>query len=144
GLPPAYFDCTNPANDTMTLEPNIITVAALNAKGSASSYSSAGPVVWITGLGGEDGSSGTYGEGVGNGADGPTIFTTDMRGCIQGYSATDARTPYLRGQTEQKNQPDNAACDYAYMNGTSSATPTISGVAALILSVNPELTWRDM
>jgi len=140
----AYFDCTNPANDTNTLESHVITVAALNAKGSASSYSSAGSVVWITGMGGEYGSDGNYGEGIGSGNDGPTIFSTDLRGCIHGYSNTGANTPFQRGQTERNGRPDNPDCDYTYMNGTSSATPTISGVAALVLSANPELTWRDM
>lgn len=144
GRTAAYFDCTNPANDTATLESNIITVAALNALGSASSYSSAGSVVWITGMGGEYGGSGNYGEGVGQGTDGPTIFSTDIRGCIEGYSRTDADTPFLRGQTQRNGQPDNANCDYTYMNGTSAATPTISGVAALMLSANPALTWRDV
>ncbi|MCC2595827.1 S8 family serine peptidase [Pusillimonas sp. MFBS29] len=141
---PYYFDCTNPANDPEALEPNIVVVAALNAKGSASSYSSAGPVVWVTGLGGEYGSSGNYGESVGSDVDGPTIFSTDIRGCIEGYSRTNARTPFLRGQTVREGVPDNPECDYTYMNGTSAATPTISGVAALILSANPDLTWRDV
>lgn len=144
GLGAAYFDCTNPANDTATLEPNIITVAALNALGSASSYSSAGSVVWITGMGGEYGGSGNYGEGAGQGNDGPTIYSTDIRGCIEGYSRIDADTPFQRGQSTRNGQPDNANCDYTYMNGTSAATPTISGVAALLLSANPALTWRDM
>lgn len=144
GLGAAYYDCTNPANDPSTLESNIITVAALNARGSASSYSSAGSVVWITGMGGEYGGYGTYGESVGpQGTDGPTIFSTDIRGCIQGYSRTDAETPFLRGQSERKATPDNPDCDYTYMNGTSAATPTIAGVAALMLSANPALTWRD-
>ncbi|VCU69601.1 Microbial serine proteinase precursor [Pigmentiphaga humi] len=144
GLDAAYFDCTNPANDISNLEPNIITVAALNAKGSASSYSSAGSVVWVTGMGGEFGSNGNYGEGAGNDQDGPTIFSTDLRGCIYGYSRTGAHTPFLRGQTARNGQPDNADCDYAYMNGTSAATPTLAGVAALVLSANPALTWRDV
>lgn len=143
GRGPAYFDCTNPANDVLVLESNIITVAALNAQGRASSYSSAGSVVWVTGMGGEFGGSGNYGEG-GADNDGPTIFSTDLRGCIHGYSRGNAGTPYLRGQTERNGKPDNPNCDYAYMNGTSAATPTISGVAALILSANPALTWRDM
>jgi len=141
----SYFDCTNPANDRGTLEPNVITVAALNAKGSASSYSSAGSVVWITGMGGEYGSGGNYGEVDIHGSDdGPTIFSTDIRGCVYGFSNTGARTPFLRGQTERDGQADNADCDYTYMNGTSSATPTISGVIALMLSANPELGWRDV
>lgn len=145
GMATHYFDCTNPANDPATLESNVITVAALNAKGSASSYSSAGSVVWITGMGGEYGSSGNYGEGVGQrGDDGPTIFSTDISGCINGYSHTGAETPFLRGQTERNGEPENRNCDYTYMNGTSSAAPTISGVVALMLSANPALTWRDV
>ncbi len=142
---PAYFDCSNPANDNFTLEPNILAVAALNAKGVASSYSSAGSVVWVSGFGGEMGRNGLYGEGAGeSGQDGPTVYTTDLRGCIEGYSNTNAPTPFLRGQSERNGVPDNPNCDYMSMNGTSSAAPTISGVASLVLSANPELTWRDV
>ncbi|HWK60342.1 MAG TPA: S8 family serine peptidase [Eoetvoesiella sp.] len=143
GRTAAYFDCTNPANDVSVLESNVITVAALNAKGSASSYSSAGSVVWVTGLGGEYGGAGNYGEGSQNG-DGPTIFSTDLRGCIYGFSYTGAETPFLRGQTVRNGRPDNPDCDYTYMNGTSAATPTIAGVVALMLDANPALTWRDV
>lgn len=145
GLSKRYYDCTNPANDRMTLESNIITVAALNTMGQASSYSSAGAVVWVTGMAGEYGSQGVYGEGMGvDRDDGPTIYGTDLTGCKNGYSRNGARTPFLRGETQRNGQPDNANCDYTYMNGTSSATPTLSGVAALILSANPALTWRDV
>src|SRR5690606_6350681 len=94
--------------------------------------------------GGEYGSDGNYGEGIGSGQDGPTIYSTDLSGCSVGYSSTSAGTPFLRGQTERNGQPDNAACDYTYMNGTSSAAPTISGVVALMLSANPDLSWRDV
>jgi subtilisin family serine protease len=140
----AYYDCTNPANDRATLESHVITVAALNAKGSASSYSSAGSVVWVTGMGGESGKYGAYGEMPGvRGNDGPTIFSTDIRSCIDGYSYTGAGTPFLRGQTQQNGKFNNPDCDYTYMNGTSAAAPTIAGVAALMLSANPALTWRD-
>lgn len=146
GMTPAYYDCSNPTNDLEALEPHIVTVAALNTMGSASSYSSAGAVVWVTGMGGEYGISGVYGEGGATAPhhDGPTIFSTDLSGCIEGYSHTDARTPFLRGQSARDGVLDNPNCDYTYMNGTSSAAPTITGVAALVLSVNPALTWRDM
>jgi hypothetical protein len=39
----------------------------------------------------------------------------------------------------------NPNCNYtSVMNGTSAATPTVSGVAALMLEANPRLTWRDV
>ncbi len=146
GVTPSYYDCTNPANDPKNLEPNIITVAALNTMGGASSYSSAGAVVWVSGMGGEYGNMGVYGEGASSDPheEGPTIFSTDLSGCIEGYSHTHAETPFLRGQSQRDGEPDNANCDYNYMNGTSAATPTITGVATLALSANPALTWRDM
>ncbi|MGT2492881.1 hypothetical protein ACU4GD_26165 [Cupriavidus basilensis] len=40
------------------LEPGVILVGAANAKGIKSSYSNAGAVNWITGLGGEYGEKG--------------------------------------------------------------------------------------
>ncbi|MGT2492880.1 S8 family serine peptidase [Cupriavidus basilensis] len=42
------------------------------------------------------------------------------------------------------NKKDNPNCDYSSMNGTSAATPTISGVVSLMLAANPNLTWRDV
>lgn len=169
GMPycgPLYgaYDCTNPGNDVETLEPNVIVTAALNAKGQASSYSSAGSVVWITGMGGEyagvnrinPGGAGRYGEksglsaaeiAAGRTGDGPTIFSTDIRGCSEGYSTTDAAkyNEFMGGLSERvPGVKDNPNCDYGHMNGTSSAAPTISGVVALMLSANPELSWRDV
>lgn len=151
------YDCSNPSDDPSTLETNAIVTAALNAKGQASSYGSAGSVVWITGMAGETGALGTYGEVSGIGAaqaaggksgDGPTIFSTDIRGCSEGFSRSDANpakfNAFMRGLSSLvAGVPDNARCDYSDMNGTSAAAPTISGVVALMLSANPDLTWRD-
>lgn len=150
------YDCTNPANEPKALEPNVIVTAALNAKGQASIYSSAGSVVWITGMGGEFGSNGRYGESsgltpqqiaAGKTGNGPTIFSTDIRGCTEGYSQTTSVNPttFMRGISELiTGVKDNPNCDYDYMNGTSAATPTITGVVALMLSANPDLSWRDV
>lgn len=148
------YDCVNPGNDSTTLEPNVIVTAALNAKGQASAYSSAGSVVWITGMAGESGRLGRYGEvsglndaDVATGAtgDGPTIFSTDTSGCAEGYSRHDTEGAFTSGKSERvPGVADNPNCDYGHMNGTSSASPTIAAVTALMLSANPALTWRDV
>ncbi|MFA5489726.1 MAG: S8 family serine peptidase [Candidimonas sp.] len=147
GCETSGFSCVNPANDIVKLEPNVIVAAALNAKGSASYYSSAGSVLWVTGMGGESGGYGAYGEGLHpwwetSMLGGPTIFTTDKSdgGCFLPFLDY---THFNAGQTV-RGEPENPNCAYRHMNGTSAAAPTISGVAALMLSANPDLTWRDV
>ena len=49
------------------------------------------------------------------------------------------------GYIKTNAHPSNLNCDYTNsFNGTSAAAPTISGVVALMLQVNPNLTWRDV
>lgn len=135
------ISCENPANDTEALEPGIIVVGAANALGIKASYSNAGAVNWITGLGGEAANGGKYGE-IGLG---PKIFSTDLAGCARGYSRTGTDEAYdFAVPGTATNTKDNAKCDYSSMDGTSAATPTLSGVVALMLSANPNLTWRDV
>ena len=140
--------CANPSSDTETLELPVIVTAAANAMGYKSSYSSAGSVIWITGLGGELRSIGNYGEaGSAANKQGPQIYSTDLMGCERGYSkngvsAVDTAQFLIGGSPINKEKNPN--CDFDQMNGTSSATPTVTGVVALMLSANPNLGWRDV
>ena len=97
--------------------PYTIVVGALNANGVRSSYSSPGSSLWISAPGGEYGSST------------PAMITTDLSGCNNGYDSG--------GRLSN--------CNYtSTMNGTSSAAPVTSGVIALMLEANPDLSWRDV
>ena len=149
-----HYDCMGAHMHAENLEPNTLVVAALNAKGQASGYSTAGSLLWVTGMGGESGRRGAYGEqsglttaelAQGFTGDGPKIYTTDFPGCDVGEATSDVATAFERGLTERvPGVRDNPQCAYATMGGTSAAAPTISGVAALVLSANPQLTWRDV
>ncbi len=47
--------------------------------------------------------------------------------------------------TEINSKPNaQAATTPSAMNGTSAAAPTVTGVVALMLGANPNLTWRDL
>jgi subtilisin family serine protease len=117
--------------------PFIIVTSASSANGVVASYSNAGSNIWITAPGGEDGDSL------------PAILTTDLSGCASGNSTTTAG-PYTYNQFERYSNSSifttyNASCDYtSFMNGTSSSAPNVTGVIALMLSANPNLTWRDV
>lgn len=121
-----------------------VSVAAVNADGTHTSYSTAGSNVFVSAPAGE------YGEIE------PAMITTDQSTCLQGYSSF----PYgdsLDGQVgvpgyyagiqsfNAPGHPDNVSCDYtSTFNGTSSAAPNASGVVALIGSANPDLSAREI
>lgn len=108
--------------------PYLVVVGAVNADGEKSSYSNQGPNIWISAPGGEFGSTD------------PAIMTTDISGCSAGISeSTNTKNDFEDGHAL------NTTCSYtSTMNGTSSAAPIVSGVVALILEANPNLTWRDV
>ncbi len=117
--------------------PFIILAGATNADGIAASYSNAGSNVWVSAPGGEDGD------------EDPAIVTTDLMTCSQGYSSStgiyDFNLFERFSSTEAIFQMFNPSCNYtSMMNGTSSAAPNVAGVAALLLSANSSLTWRDV
>ncbi|PPU45758.1 peptidase S8 [Xanthomonas arboricola] len=136
--------------DPLNNVPATIVVASVDATGKRASYSSSGSALWISGLGGEFGYQRRFSPNVAQTASpetapfvyDPAIVTTDLSGCSAGDNVDGATVENaLAGSTSRI----DASCNYsALMNGTSAAAPTVSGVAALILSSNPGLTARDV
>jgi subtilisin-like proprotein convertase family protein len=134
---PSYGGVSDPVfshNANLPLDnesPYILLVGALNADGVRSRYSNAGSNLWIVAPGGE------YEYGQVN----PAIVTTDISGCSAGLSL---QTTFPINSFEY-NHTQNSVCNYTTtMNGTSASSPIVSGAIALMLEVNPALTWRDV
>ena len=109
--------------------PYQIVVGAFNAEGKHSSYSSPGSVLWISSPGGE------------HGRYAPAMVTTDLTGCHEGYSK------YSNSKNNFDNTESNLNSDCQYTStftGTSSSTPVTSGIIAMMLEANGELSWRDV
>ena len=149
----------NAAFDQANVVDNVIVVAAVNANGKKSSYSTTGANIWVSGIGGEYGlNAATYGidltpysaEVIANypGLQ-PAMITTDQSGCTKGYHTNKSVTNKSLNEFEKEGSTTqtskNINCNYtSIFNGTSSAAPTVSGVIALMLEANPNLTWRDV
>ena len=116
-------------NSPVERHPYVITVGAVNALGAKSSYSSCSAGLWIAGLGGEEGYTGSV-------TDSAALVTTLSSYDPSLYDDLDEGTPF-------RNMPGTAYYT-AKMNGTSAATPTISGVAALVVSAKPDITVPQM
>lgn len=137
--------CYNGAFEPSQGHPYYLSVAAVNSNGKHTSYSTAGANLFVSAPSGEFGRWS------------PAMVTTDQMTCINGYSGFNdssiANFSKWYGEEFAASQypfnfpghADNATCNYtSTFNGTSSAAPNASGVVALILSANPNLTWRDV
>lgn len=119
-------------DDAYVANPFTIAVAAVNVNGQVASYSEPGASILVAAPSGDDA---THSVG---------LFTTDLIG-------SDGANPLLFCPFWNPDCAEKDLSDYSFQNGsaggfsgTSAAAPHISGVAALMLSINPSLTYRDV
>jgi subtilisin family serine protease/subtilisin-like proprotein convertase family protein len=112
----------NANDDPLTSDPRAIAVAASRADGRVASYSERGACILVSAP------SGDSAFGFNN------IFTTDRVGTAGANQITFPSDPTL----------NNYVFDSLGFTGTSASTPMIAGICSLILSANPNLTYRDV
>jgi subtilisin-like proprotein convertase family protein len=115
-------DVRNVNDDAYSSDPRVITVAALGSGGKVANYSNPGAAILVSAPSG------------GNDPAFEELISTDRSGPEVGFNNTIIF-------------PGTDLSDYVFsgvFGGTSAAAPEISGLVALLLSVNPELTYRDV
>ncbi len=108
-------------DDAYVNDPNVITVAAVSRNGRVTDYSEPGACVLVAAPGG------------GNGYQG--LLTLDLAGNDRGVNSG---IPYFSDYADYRT---GATLGFT---GTSGAAPLVSGIAALLVSANPNLSYRDV
>ncbi len=116
----------NANDDGYATDPRAIAVAAVRKDGRATSYSSPGACLLVAAPSGDVLDTNGDGQADATDPDAPDVLTTDRTGS-DGYNTTSG---------DEGN--------YAFFDGTSASSPQVAGVAALILSANPDLGYRDV
>jgi len=128
--------CYNTNMENENVSPYQMIIGAFNANDERSSYSNTGSALWMVGPGGEFG------------VDSPALITTDASGCTYGFSVSNPSlnfSPYTSDFNTGESGSGNENCNYfSAFNGSSSATPIVAGISALLLEANPNLTWREV
>ena len=114
-------------NDGYASYERVIAVAACNDRGKRSVYSDFGKAVWCSFPSSDMGHAPFQHPAPLT----PGIWTTDRTG-LQGYNTGNSNEGDPRGNYTNS------------FGGTSSACPGAAGVAALVLSVNPDLKWQEV
>lgn len=131
----AGSDCVFNQTDNESIAPISIVVGAVNSRGVRSSYSSTGPQLWISGFGGEFGQP----EHAQENRKLPAIVSTYTSFSCDKINNTSKNKDQDNGNYWRTNI--EKTCAYtARMNGTSAATPSVTGVVALLKQANPGLT----
>jgi subtilisin family serine protease len=159
-----FISCQNSSMNPDNTVPEVITVGALDVFGKKASYSTSGASLWVSAPGGEYGYNKVWVDAqfarlneeldwwekfrptIGY----PAVISTDMVGSYVGNShkinIDDAGDIFnIRNAFNAGLVPENPLHNYtSSMNGTSAATPIVSGAIAILLEANPKLTWRDI
>ncbi len=120
-------EANNANDDGYPSNPSVIAVSAARYDGRVASYSNPGACILIATPSGDSDATDTPCIGPT-----PSLFTTDRQGSA-GYNS-------LAGDDDLSNY----GFDSTGFSGTSAAAPLASGLAALILSANGNLTYRDV
>jgi subtilisin family serine protease len=112
----------------------------LNEDGTVTAYPEAGPNVLVVAPTGSNANvSIGDDQGIGSG-----IYTTDLTGTVtNGLGGYNVPPHPTQGEIYDR----DFLSDHTYtsrFNGTSAAAPMVSGVIALMLEANPNLSWRDV